>query len=46
LPNSATPSNLNAIDFLADKDNPVINPIFKMLISGAIQNKVNMEGYV
>ena len=36
LPDSATPSTLNASNFLTDKDNIMLNPIFGMLSSRAM----------
>ena len=46
LSDSATPSNLNASNFLTEKDNMMLNPIFGMLSSRAIQNISNMLGYL
>ena len=46
LPDSATPSNLNASNFLIGKDNMMLNPIFGMLSSRAIQNISEMLGYL
>ena len=46
LSDSATPSNLNASNFLTVKDNIMLNPIFGMLSSRAIQNITNMLGYL
>jgi len=42
LSDSATPSNLNASNFLTVKDNIKLNPIFGMLSSRAIQNIPDM----
>ena len=46
LSDSATPSNLNASNFLTVKDNIMFNPIFGMLSSRAIQNIPDMLGYL
>jgi len=46
LSDSATPSNLNASNFLTIKDNIILNPIFGMLSSRAIQNIPHMLGYL
>ena len=46
LPDSATPSNLNASNFLTVKDNMMLNPIFGMLSSRAIQNIPYLLGYL
>ena len=45
LSDSATPSYLNASNFLTGKDNIMFNPIFGMLSSRAIQNIPDMLGY-
>jgi len=46
LSDSATPSNLNACNFLTIKDDITCNPIFGMLSSRAIQNIPDMLGYL
>ena len=46
LSDSATPSNLNASNFLTGKDNIMLNPIFGMLSSRATQNIPDMLGYL
>jgi len=46
LSDSATPSNLNASYFLRGKDDMMLNPIFGMLSSRAIQNIPDMLGYL
>ena len=46
LSESATPSNLNASNFLAVKDNMMLNLFFGMLSSRAIQNISDMMGYL
>jgi len=45
LTDSATPSNSNASNILTSKDNIMLNPIFGMLSSRAIQNIPDMIGY-
>jgi len=45
LLDSATPSILNASNFLAVKGNIMFNPIFGMLGSRAIQNIPDILGY-
>ena len=45
-PDFATLPNLNAVKFLAKRDNLVINPIIRLLSSRAIQNISDMLGYV
>jgi len=44
LSDSATPSNLNAFNSLTVRDNIMLNPIFGMLSSTAIQNIPDMLG--
>jgi len=46
LSDSATPSNLNASNFLTVKDYMMLNRIFRMLSSRAIQNIPDMLGYL
>jgi len=46
LSDSATPSNLNASNILTVKDNIMLNPVFGMLSSRAIQNIPDMLGYL
>jgi len=46
LSDSATPSNLNASNFLTVKDNMMLNPIFGMLTSRAFQNIPDLIGYL
>jgi len=46
LSDSATPSNLNASNFLTGKDNIMFNPIFGMFSSRAIQSIPDMIGYL
>jgi len=46
LPDSATPSNLNASNFLIVKDNITFNPIFGVLSSRAFQIIPDMLGYL
>jgi len=46
LSDSATPSNLNASYVLTVEDNIMLNPIFGMLSSRAIQNIPDMLGYL
>jgi len=46
LSDSATPSNLNASNFLTVKDNITFNTISGMLSSRAIQNIPDMLGYL
>jgi len=46
LSDSATQSNVNASNFLTGKDNIMLNPIFGMLSSRAIQNIPDMLGYI
>ena len=46
LPDFATLPNLNAVKFLARRDNLVINPTIGLLSSRAIQNIPNMLGYL
>ena len=46
LSDSATPSNINASNFLTGKENTMLNPIFGMLSSRAIKNIPDMPGWL
>ena len=46
LPDFATLSFLNAINFVIGKDSLTFNPIFEVLSSRAIQNIPNLQGYL
>jgi len=46
FPNFVTPSFLNAVNCLTLKDNQVINPVFELLRSRAIQIMSNMPAYL